>query len=43
MAADYLARHHLSEAPCRFDVVAIDFLGATPRIEVYMHAFTADV
>ena len=43
MAADYLARHDLSDAPCRFDVVAINFMGGPPRIEVYMHAFTADV
>jgi putative endonuclease len=41
MAGDYLARHDLLEAPCRFDVVAIDFDGDRPRIEVYAHAFTA--
>jgi len=41
MATDYLARHSLLETPCRFDVVAIDFEGDCPRIEVYTHAFTA--
>ena len=41
MAADYLARHGLSEAPCRFDVVAIDFTDGLSRIEVYTDAFTA--
>ena len=41
MAGDYLARHGLLEAPCRFDVVAIDFDEGRPRIEVYTHAFTA--
>jgi putative endonuclease len=41
MAADYLARHGLLDAPCRFDVVAIDFKGGPPHIEVYTHAFTA--
>ena len=41
MASDYLARHDLMEAPCRFDVVAIDFDGDRPRIEVYTHAFSA--
>ncbi|HEY5618490.1 MAG TPA: YraN family protein [Vicinamibacterales bacterium] len=41
MATDYLARRSLLEAPCRFDVVAIDFEGGRPRIEVYTHAFTA--
>ncbi len=41
MATDYLARRSLLEAPCRFDVVAIDFEGDRPRLEVYTHAFTA--
>jgi putative endonuclease len=41
MAADYLARQGLVDAPCRFDVVAIDFKGGPPHIEVYTHAFTA--
>ena len=41
MAADYLARHDLSDAPCRFDVVAIDFKDGLSRIEVYTDAFTA--
>ncbi|MBI4264458.1 MAG: YraN family protein [Acidobacteria bacterium] len=41
MAADYLARQRLLECPCRFDVVAIDFLGGAPRIEVYCDAFTS--
>jgi putative endonuclease len=39
MATDYLARQRLLEAPCRFDVVAVDLLGAAPRIEVYCDAF----
>ena len=41
MASDYLARQGLLEAPCRFDVVAIDFQCDSPRIEVYTDAFTA--
>ena len=41
MASDYLAHRGLLDAPCRFDVVAIDFEGGHPRIEVYTHAFTA--
>ena len=41
-AVDYLARHHLSNRPCRFDVVAIDSADAsTPRITVYPNAFDA--
>ena len=39
-AVDYLSRHHLSNRPCRFDVVAIDGArGASPRITVYTNAF----
>ena len=41
MALDFLARRDLTEAPCRFDVVTVDFEGGPPRIEVYTHAFTA--
>jgi putative endonuclease len=41
MAADYLARRGLLDSMCRFDVVAIDFSGATPHIEVYPDAFTS--
>jgi putative endonuclease len=36
---DYLARHRLTAAPCRFDVVAIDMNGPEPAIEVYQNAF----
>jgi putative endonuclease len=40
MAAAYLATHEGSNGPCRFDVVALDYDGATePRIVVYENAF----
>jgi putative endonuclease len=39
MAVDYLARQKLHECPCRFDVVAIDFDAAHPRVIVYPNAF----
>ena len=39
VALDYLARHHLVERPCRFDVIAIDFKASEPTIEVYQNAF----
>jgi putative endonuclease len=39
VALDYLARNHLTECPCRFDVVALDLRGAEPAIEVYQNAF----
>ena len=42
MAVDYLARHHLTNRPCRFDVVAIDdALNSAPEITVYPNAFDA--
>jgi putative endonuclease len=41
-AVEYLSRHHLSNRPCRFDVVAIDeAAGLAPEITVYPNAFEA--
>jgi putative endonuclease len=39
MAVDYLARHQLTNAPCRFDVVAIDAVSSSPRLTVFQDAF----
>lgn len=40
MAADYLARKHLAEIPCRFDVVAINYATSDkPMIEIIANAF----
>ena len=40
LAMDYVARHHLTNSPCRFDVVSIHFEeGRPPTIEVYQNAF----
>ena len=42
MAAEYLARHRITDRPCRFDVVAIDEAeGPKPEITVYPGAFDA--
>ena len=38
MAVDYLTRNHITDRPCRFDVVAID----GPQLTVYTSAFEAD-
>jgi putative endonuclease len=38
-ANDFLARHRLTDRPCRFDVVAIQVEGDRPVIEVYKSAF----
>ena len=40
MAADFLARRHLFDCPCRFDVVTVEWCGGRPQVEVYAHAFT---
>ena len=42
MAVEYLARHHITDRPCRFDVVAIDAaLTDSPEISIYPGAFDA--
>ena len=41
MATDYLARQGLLDAPCRFDVVTVQFDAGRPQIEVFTHAFEA--
>lgn len=41
MAAEYLARHDITDRPCRFDVVAIDDAETTPVVTVYADAFDA--
>ncbi len=40
MAADYLARHHIVDRPCRFDVVGVLLAGPEPVVTVFPHAFT---
>ena len=39
VALDYLARHRLTDRPCRFDVVSIELGPAGPSIELYQNAF----
>jgi len=40
LAAQYLARHHLANRPCRFDVVLLQGMDeAAPRIEHIQNAF----
>jgi putative endonuclease len=41
VALDYLARQHLNDCPCRFDVVSILLQDGRPQIEVYQNAFDA--
>jgi putative endonuclease len=39
LAEDYLARHRLTDIPCRFDVVSISFETGVPRVDVIRNAF----
>jgi Holliday junction resolvase-like predicted endonuclease len=41
LAMDYVTREHLSNCPCRFDVVAIHFDDGHAAIEVFQNAFDA--
>ena len=40
LAFEYMVRHHLTDCPCRFDVVSVVVNGVgRPRVEVYRDAF----
>jgi putative endonuclease len=39
LALDYTARHRLTAASCRFDVVSVQFDAGGPVIEVFQNAF----
>jgi putative endonuclease len=41
LALDYMMRNHLSDCPCRFDVVAIHFDSGRPVVDVFRNAFDA--
>ena len=41
LATEYLARHHLSDQPCRFDVVSIQIESGAPVVQVIQNAFDA--
>ena len=41
LALEYLMRHRLSDCPCRFDVVSIQFDDGRPVVEVFQNAFDA--
>ena len=41
LATEYLARHHLLDQPCRFDVVSIHLESGAPVVQVIQNAFDA--
>jgi putative endonuclease len=42
LAVAFMARHHIHECPCRFDVVSIRLERGEPVIELYQNAFSAN-
>jgi putative endonuclease len=43
VAMDYIARCHMYERPCRFDVVIVDVSSGRPVVEVIANAFDSCV
>jgi putative endonuclease len=43
LALEYLMRHHLTDVPCRFDVVSIHFEADAPAVEIFQNAFDAGI
>jgi len=43
LALDYMARHRLSDCPCRFDVVSIHLDSGEPVLEVFQGAFDVTI
>jgi putative endonuclease len=41
LAIEYVMRHHLTDMPCRFDVVSIHFAAGRPAVDVFQNAFDA--
>jgi putative endonuclease len=41
LAIEYMMRHHLTDVPCRFDVVSIQFTAGAAAVEVFQNAFDA--
>jgi len=42
LASEYVMRHHVSDSPCRFDVVSIQFDEGRPVIDVFQNAFSTN-
>jgi len=41
LALDYMMHHHLTDCPCRFDVVSIHLDSGDPIVEIFQNAFDA--
>jgi putative endonuclease len=42
LAHEYLVRQHVSDCPCRFDVVSVQVDAGTPAVEIVRNAFGVD-
>jgi putative endonuclease len=41
LALEYMMRHHISDCPCRFDVVSIHFDAGHQAVDIFQNAFDA--
>jgi putative endonuclease len=41
LAVEFMARHHIANGPCRFDVVTVHFESGAAVVTVYQNAFDA--
>ena len=41
LALDYMMRNHITDCPCRFDVVSIHFNAGRPSVDLFQNAFDA--
>jgi putative endonuclease len=41
LALDYMMRNHITDCPCRFDVVSIHLESGAPVVDVFQNAFDA--
>jgi putative endonuclease len=43
LALEYMMRQHLTDVPCRFDVVSIHLEAGAPAVDVFQNAFDAGI
>jgi putative endonuclease len=41
LAIDYMMRNHITDCPCRFDVVSIHYDAGRPTVDIFQNAFDA--
>jgi putative endonuclease len=43
LALDYMMRNHITDCPCRFDVVSIHYDAGRPTVDIFQNAFDAAI